>query len=77
MEHTSAPWKTRVQHILTTYGLTHAALAARLRVRRATVSDWARGVCEPSGPATVLLETMEKESGGAAAENGTATERGT
>lgn len=36
-------------------GLTQGQLAALMRVRQATVSDWERGKHDPDGPAIPLL----------------------
>jgi len=51
-------WPQITSEVREARGWSQREMAARFRVRRATVSDWETGRYEPQGPAQALLLTL-------------------
>lgn len=53
--------KINVSRLRASFGETQTEFAVRIGVNQATISRWENGEDDPSGPASILLERLERE----------------
>lgn len=53
--------KINVSRLRASFGETQTEFAVRIGVNQATISRWENGEDEPSGPASILLERLDRE----------------